>query len=272
VPRTRVEYLSPAPIFWIHDGIRYGGQAFIDFLGPSRDYQPGERTDEWWFGAPLHAMGYGDRGADWMFVGVADLRDTGGHNGYPWEWSEEPVATQAFRLYRNGRLLASAAREPFLQVAVPATRASYRVERDLNLRGLTRLANVSRTRWWFISAAPAGQDPYALLPLLAVDYQAAPLGGRNGAVAGRPVTIDLRVARQEGAPASEVAATRLWSSTDDGATWREVGRKRTGAGHYRAVLQGSSLRSGTYVSLRTWARDATNSRIDQTLVRAFPVR
>jgi hypothetical protein len=38
------------------------------------------------------------------------------------------------------------------------------------------------------------------------------------------------------------------------------------------VLQGSSLRSGTFVSLRTWARDATNSRIHQTLVRAFPVR
>ena len=272
VPRTRVEYLSPAPILWIHDAIWYGGQAFIDFLGPWRDYRPGERTDEWWFGAPLHAMGYGDRGADWMFVGVADLRDTGGHNGYPWEWSEDPVATQAFRLYRNGRLLASAAREPFLQVAVPATRASYRVERDLNLRGLTRLANVSRTRWWFNSAAPAGQDPYALLPLLAVDYQAAPLGGRNGAVAGRPVTIDLRVARQEGAPASEVVATQLWSSTDDGATWRKVGLKRIGAGHYRGVLQGPSLRAGTYVSLRAWARDATNSRIDQTLVRAFPVR
>ena len=33
-----------------------------------------------------------------------------------------------------------------------------------------------------------------------------------------------------------------------------------------------SLRSGAYVSLRTWARDATNGRIDQTLVRAFPVR
>jgi hypothetical protein len=118
---------------------------------------------------------------------------------------------------------------------------------------------VSRTRWWFNSAAPAGQDPYALLPLLAVDYQAAPLGGRNGAVAGRPVTIDLRVARQEGAPASEVVATQLWSSTDDGATWRKVGLKRIGAGHYRGVLQGSSLRSGTFVSLRTWARDATTA-------------
>ncbi|HYN17155.1 MAG TPA: S8 family peptidase, partial [Actinomycetes bacterium] len=155
VPRARVEYLSPAPIVWIHDAIWYGGQAFIDFLGPWRDFQPGERSDEWWFGAPLHAMGYGDRGRDWMFAGAADLRDTGGHNGYPWEWSDDPVATQAFRLYRNGRLLASAP-DPFLQASVPVTRAQYRLERDLDLDGLTRLANVSRTRWWFNSAAPSG--------------------------------------------------------------------------------------------------------------------
>jgi subtilisin family serine protease len=36
---------------------------------------------------------------------------TTGIEGYPWEWSEDPVATQAFRLYRNGRLLASAPRD-----------------------------------------------------------------------------------------------------------------------------------------------------------------
>jgi hypothetical protein len=234
VPRTRVEHYSPAPILWLHDAIWYNGDAFIDFYGPAFvPYQPGQRTDEWWFGAPLHASGYGDRGADWMFVGVADLRDTGGHNGYPWEWSEDPVSSQAFRLYRNGQLVGSA-RDPFLQVTVPPTRAVYRMERDLNLHGLTRLANVSRTRWWFLSAAPPGQDPYALLPLLTVDYQAAPLGGRNGAVAGLPVTIDLRVARQEGAPDSPVVATHLSFSTNDGATWRKVTLKRLGPGRYRA--------------------------------------
>ena len=146
------------------------------------------------------------------------------------------------------------------------------MERDLNLHVPTRLANISRTRWWFTSASPGGQDPYGLLPLLAVDYQAAPLGGRNGAVAGRPVTIDLRVARQEGAPDSPVVATQLWFSTDDGATWRKVALKKLGPGRYRGWLPGSRLRAGGYVSLRTWARDATNSRIHQTLVRAFPVR
>jgi hypothetical protein len=38
------------------------------------------------------------------------------------------------------------------------------------------------------------------------------------------------------------------------------------------VIPGSRLRSGTWVSLRTWARDAGDSRVHQTLIRAFPVR
>ena len=82
-----------------------------------------------------------------------------------------------------------------------------------------------------------------------VDYQAAPLGGRNGAVAGQPVTIDLNVARQEGAEPSEVVATVLWLSTDDGSSWRLVHLAKAGPGHYRAVIPGSRLRSGTWVSL-----------------------
>jgi hypothetical protein len=67
-------------------------------------------------------------------------------------------------------------------------------------------------------------------------------------------------------------ATYLWFSTDDGATWRQVRLRQVDPGHYRGVLPGSRLRSGTWVSLRTWARDAGNSRIHQQLIRAFPVR
>ena len=272
VPRTRAEYVSPAPITWLHDAAWSRGEAFIDFYGPAFvQFEPGQQSDEWWFGAPLHAKAYGDRDAESMVVAVADLRDTGGHDGWPWEWSEDPVATQALRLYRDGRLLASA-QEPFLQAAVPAASARYRLERDLDMDGLTRLANVSRTRWWFDSEAPAGQDAVGLPPLLGVDYQAAPLGGRNGAVAGQPVTVDLDVARQEGAEPSEVVATHLWLSTDDGGSWRLLRLGKVGPGRYRAVIPGSRLRPGTWVSLRTWARDAGDSRIHQTLIRAFPVR
>ena len=272
VPRTRAEYVSPAPVTWLHDAAWSRGEAFIDFYGPPFvQFEAGQQSDEWWFGAPLHAKAYSERDAGSMFVAVADLRDTGGHDGLPWEWSEDPVATQALRLYRDGRLLASA-QESFLQAAVPAASARYRLERDLDMDGLTRLANVSRTRWWFDSEAPAGQDALGLPPLLGVDYQAAPLGGRNGAVAGKPVTVDLNVARQEGAEPSEVVATHLWLSTDDGGSWRLLRLGKVGPGRYRAVIPGSRLRSGTWVSLRTWARDAGDSRIHQTLIRAFPVR
>jgi hypothetical protein len=38
------------------------------------------------------------------------------------------------------------------------------------------------------------------------------------------------------------------------------------------VLPGARLRAGSWVSLRTWARDAGDSRVHQTLIRAFPVR
>ena len=272
VPRTRAEYVSPAPVTWLHDAAWSRGEAFIDFYGPPFvQFEAGQQSDEWWFGAPLHAKAYSERDAGSMFVAVADLRDTGGHDGLPWEWSEDPVATQALRLYRDGRLLASA-QESFLQAAVPAASARYRLERDLDMDGLTRLANVSRTRWWFDSEAPTGQDALGLPPLLGVDYQATPLGGRNGAVAGKPVTIDLNVARQEGAEPSEVVATHLWLSADDGGSWRLLRLGKVGPGRYRAVIPGSRLRSGTWVSLRTWARDAGDSRIHQTLIRAFPVR
>jgi hypothetical protein len=119
VPRTRIEYVSAAPVFWFHDASWYRGEAFIDFLGPWADpYQPGQQLEERWFWAPLHAYGYGDRGASSMFVGTADLRDTGDHNGYPWSWSDDPAFAQAFRLYRNGQLIGRAA-DPFLQVTCP---------------------------------------------------------------------------------------------------------------------------------------------------------
>jgi hypothetical protein len=91
-------------------------------------------------------------------------------------------------------------------------------------------------------------------------------------VAGRPVTVDLNVHRSEGAAEREVAATILWFSTDDGGSWTRVRLRRLGPGRYRGVLPGGRLVSGSFVSLRAWARDAGNSRIHQTLLRAFPVR
>jgi hypothetical protein len=269
VPRLRAEYLHPDPILWFQDAAWYNQGAFIDWLGPDRTYRPGERVDQVWAGAPLRADGYGERTATELFVSVADLEDTGLHNGYLFEFNEPPLVRQALRLYRNGRLLASSTTEPFLVTTVRPAAARYRLERDFNGDPVLALADRSQTRWWFDSAAPAGQ--FASLPLLEVDYDAT-LGGRDGAVPGRPVTVDLNVHRSEGAPDSRVVATYLWFSTDDGGSWTRVRLRRLGPGRYQGVLPGARLTSGSFVSLRAWARDAGNSRIRQVLTRAFPVR
>jgi subtilisin family serine protease len=270
VPRVRAEYLHPEPILWLQDTAWFNEGAFIDWLGPFRTYRPRERVDPLWAGAPLRADGYGERTATSMFFGVADLEDSGRHNGYVFEFNEPPLIAQALRLYRNGRLLASSTAEPFLQTAVRPARARYRLERDFDADPVLAMADRSRTRWWFDSAAPAGE--FEVLPLLEVDYDAAPLGGRNGAVAGRPVTVDLDVHRSEGAAEREVVATILWFSTDDGGSWTRVRLRRLGPGRYRGVLPGGRLVPGSFVSLRAWARDAGDSRIHQALIRAFPVR
>jgi subtilisin family serine protease len=270
VPRVRAEYLHPEPIRWLQDTAWSNQGAFIDWFGPIRTYRPGERVEPRWAGAPLRADGYGERTATAMFVSTADLEDSGRHNGYMFEFNEPPLVRQALRLYRNGRLLASSTTEPFLQTEVPAARARYRLERDFDADPVLAMADRSRTRWWFGSAAPAGE--FAVLPLLEVDFDAAPLGGRNGAVAGRPVTVDLDVHRSEGAPDRRVAATRLWFSTDDGGGWTRVRLRRLGPGRYQGVLPGGRLVSGSFVSLRAWARDTGGSRVHQTLLRAFPVR
>jgi hypothetical protein len=269
VPRVRAEYLHPEPILWVQDASWYNQGAFIDWLGPFRTYAPGERVDERWFGAPLRADAYGERTRLSMFVGVADFEDTGLHNGYVFAFDEPGPFRQALRLYRNGRLLASSTTEPFLQTPVRPGGASFRLERDLDGHRVLAMADRSRTRWWF--DAPAPTEQFATLPLLEVDYDAT-LGGRNGAVAGRPVTVDLAVHRSEGAADSQVVATFLWFSTDDGASWTKVLLRRLGPGRYQGVLPGGRLTRGSFVSLRAWAQDASNGRIHQDLIRAFPVR
>jgi subtilisin family serine protease len=269
VPRVRAEYLSPEPILWQQDAAWFNRGSFIDWFGPFRTYRRGERVDERWFGAPLRADAYGERTATFMFVSVADLEDTGLHNGYIFAFDEPAPIRQALRLYHNGRLLASSTTEPFLQTAVRPGAASYRLERDFDAGPVLAMADRSRTRWWFDSASPAGD--FATLPLLEVDYDAT-LGGRNGAVAGRPVTIDLAVHRSEGAADSPVVATFLWFSTNDGGSWTKVLLRRLGPGRYQGVLPGGRLSRGSFVSLRAWAQDAGNGRIHQDLIRAFPVR
>jgi hypothetical protein len=207
-----------------------------------------------------------------MWAGFDDLHDSDGHNGFLSVWSDDVPLRERIRLYRDGQLLADVASSYTDLVEVGQGEARFRLERDFDASALLSIASPARSVWEFTSAGTGEPEDFQDLPLLEIDYRAAPLGGRNGAVAGQPVTVDLDVHRREGAPASEVVAANLSFSTDGGTKWIRVALRQLGPGRYQAVLPGGAMVAGRTVGLRASVRDADDGRLQQTLLRAFPIR
>jgi hypothetical protein len=272
---VRVEYLSPAPVRWGQEVFRFSRDPEVDvdlFELPYAPYDAGERQDRTWYGAPFRPGFGAQRDLTTMWAGFDDFNDSDGHFGFLIPWSDDAPIRERVRLFRNGRQLVDVAASFTGLVEVGEAEARYRLERDYDASALLSMATPARSRWWFTSAGSGEPEDFRALPLLEIDYAAAQLGGRNGAVAGRPVAIDLGCAPPAGAPASEVLAAYLWFSTDEGGHWTQADLRRLGPGRYQTALPAGALRSGRFISLRAFARDADNSRIQQTLLRAFPVR
>jgi hypothetical protein len=275
-PRARVEYLTPGPVRWGQEVFRFDPPDYevdVDlFELPYAPYDAGERQDRTWYGAPFRP-GFGAlRDLTTMWAGFDDLHDSDGHSGFLSVWSDDVPVTERIRLFRDGQLLADVPGSSTDLVEVGQAEARYRLERDFDASKVLSIASPARSVWEFTSAGSGQPEDYQDLPLLEIDYRAAPLGGRNGAVAGQPVTVDLDVHRRQGAPASQATLTGLSFSTDGGTAWTPAALTQLGPGRYRAVLPGAAMVSGRTVGLRASARDAGDGRLEQTLLRAFPIR
>jgi Subtilase family len=274
-PRARVEYLSPDPVRWGQEVFRFSPNFDVDvdlYELPYAPYGAGERQDRTWYGAPFRPGFGAQRDLTTMWAGFDDLHDSDGHNGFLSVWSDDVPLRERIRLYRDGQLLADVASSYTDLVEVGQGEARYRLERDFDASALLSIASPARSVWEFTSAGTGEPEDFQHLPLLEIDYRAAPLGGRNGAVAGQPVTVDLDVHRREGTPASEVVTANLSFSTDGGTKWIRVPLRRLGPGRYQAVLPGGAMVAGRTVGLRASVRDADDGRLQQTLLRAFPIR
>ena len=209
-PRARVEYLSPDPVRWGQEVFRFSPPNYevdVDlFELPYAPYDAGERQDRTWYGAPFRPGFGAQRDLTTMWAGFDDLHDSDGHSGFLGVWSDDAPLTERVRLYRDGQLLADVASSYIDLVEVGQAEARYRLERDFDASALLSIASPARSVWEFTSAGSGEPEDFQNLPLLEIDYRAAPLGGRNGAVAGQPVTVDVDVHRREGTPASEAVA------------------------------------------------------------------
>ncbi|MEU7841356.1 S8 family peptidase [Micromonospora sp. NPDC049114] len=266
LPPTRTDYLTPE-IVWADEGV-YGGLAAQE---APRSYQPGSRQSKVWARQPLHSDWYDDPAGVDSSCATAPARTRGNlhldlvsltdqHQRADCLRGEAIGVKRTLSLYRDGKLVEQR-QGPFGDFTVPQAMADYRVTLDVDTSLILPISTRATTSWTFRSAGPDGTQSVPL-PLLAVDY-ALPMDHDNHPVGG---TAELTVRQAHGVRAQKVTSMQVWTSTDDGATWKAA--RVTGSGDtYRVDLP--KVAPGQAVSLRVKAAANGGSGIDQTIIRAY---
>ncbi|TYB95838.1 S8 family serine peptidase [Micromonospora sp. WP24] len=268
LPTNRISYLSPGYLYL--DEAVYGGLPAQEQV---RSYQPGSRQSKIWARQPLHSdwvdgiVSKGDaipcatapsRTRGNLHVDLAMLTDQ--HGRADCLQGGGIGLNRKLSLYRDGKLVEerNASRADF---TVPQQAAEYRVTFDLDTSLILPISTKVNTSWTFRSAGPTGTESVPL-PLLAVDY-ALPMDAGNHLTAG---TGEFTVRQAQGVRSQKVTSFQVWTSTDDGKTWKAA--RATGHGDaYRVELP--SPAAGQAVSLRVKAGASGGSGIDQTIIRAY---
>jgi subtilisin family serine protease len=254
------------------------------------------REDERWFAAPIRTgavelstpTGLIDtlcencRDGDGFVPGRHWLDGTPGHRMLV----DFPTDSEV-RLWHGDREIPAQAGRSFPWFLLPPEPGTFRLERVDHQPGVPavrKLATQVRTTWTFHShrpegpppdgyTCPLGGDTCAFQPLLVADLDAG-LDLTNTFPHPRdrrgPPTVELHVRHHAGLDGPQIAWARLWTSYDDGQTWRERTGTHLGDGRYRFILdlrdpQGTS----GYVSVRLEAADVEGNRIEQEIIRAW---
>jgi subtilisin family serine protease len=175
-------------------------------------------------------------------------------------------------VYRDGQLLGSVASA---QAAFPMTpeRARYRVMTDVqrNQPGWTTSTRVN-TAWTFHSAYDGDGDEAARLPVISIGYDLN-VDLDNSVPAESTVGINLGFRYPQGLSALRIADTKLWLSSDDGATWQQVAVTANGATGATGAIKNPALRGNNgFVTLKVQATDADGNSVEQIVTRAYQLR
>lgn len=277
-PFQRIEYVSANDTRWradVHASYPFGGTLSERLVR----YQPGEQRAVSWFRQParpaVREAAPFDPGLpvvrehDELVLNLLEFSDAEpGHYG-----PREATDMTAFRLLRDGQLIAEAARGTG-RFGVPAEPGTYRAELDVQRTAPWWLLSTrTRTAWTFRSERPAGDQP-RVVPLLLVDYDldVDPLNTVPPPRERRlPPLVGVQVRHQAGTEggAGPIAGARLWISYNDGASWLPRPGRLLGDGRYEFVLPFRPPATGTgFGSLRFEAWDAAGNRVEQEIIRA----
>ena len=231
-----------------------------------RVYQPGQKYDQTWLGAANGPTGpeagAAFRTGDTMSLSIPAMGDSNpGH----WSFLDGPGDTQIAKVYRDGTLIGQGTKFSAATLQVSPDPATYTVSLDTQHGDWFPLSTKTSTAWTFRSARPVSgtQDLAMLWPKLGFN-----LDEHNAAMANASYSFDLSFLMQD-ETAPKMSAVKVEVSSDDGATWKPATVKAKTGGHYDVVV--TNPRTG-YVTLKLTATDATGSKVEQTLTRAYAVR
>jgi hypothetical protein len=280
-PLHRTEYVSAGDTLWRQ-------QMWIQFpffglmFEPRTHYEGGEHRDQSWFrqparpgvleGTDLEPGLPARRVGNSLVLSLPEWVDA--HPGH-WGFMNSSVDTTAFRLFRDGQLVAQSNRAAgsFPMSSEPA---EYRLELHVaRTADWWRYSTETHTAWTLQSTEPP-PGVQQILPLLLVDYDLnldllnqAPLPQERSA----PNMLDFTVRPQRGAAGRPVQGLRLWVSYDDGATWKQKQVRSRAGGRFRAILdQRDFEETSGFVSLRVEAWDEGGNRIEQEITRAYALK
>lgn len=278
-PQHRTEYVMAGDTKWRQRV--YGSYPLTAAQEePVTTYKPGEKLNRsWWKQVvrPGIREAIGDfegqpnyRKEDTLQLWIAEFDDA-----QPGQWGDRQsgIDQTAFRYYQNDKLIqeANTAKGTF---PMDPKRAKYRLELDTaRTAPWWTLSTKTYTTWTFYSERPKN-DEVEIIPLLLIDYdidldllnRAPKPSERKG-----PLTINLTVRHQHGAEKIPIEGVRLWTSYDDGESWKEVKNlKSLGKNKFRGITnEQNPKKTSGYVSLKVEARDRDGNRIEQEIIRAY---
>ncbi|WP_432838644.1 S8 family serine peptidase [Dactylosporangium sp. CA-092794] len=273
VPANRVDYLTPGVTWTEETTINTASE-----LGPllltkdvPRVYPAASRQRRDGFRQPLRPDWFDAPGGNGcapqpvartrgnLHVDLVALTDQ--HQRYNCLATFWPGSQPTLTLYRDGHQIATASGFT-ADFAVPADTGTYRLVQLQDNSAILPISTRVSTAWTFRSTGPTGEHS-APVPLFSLDYT-LPLDTDNHPVTG-PAAFTVRQASS--LPTEHITTLHLWTSTDDGTTWRPATVSRASADTFTAHLPIPA--PGQPLSLRVAATGSTGSTIDQTIIRAY---
>jgi hypothetical protein len=303
-PLRRTEYILPQPeVYWLQTVTADPQDDVGDTNDRWRSYTPGETTTAEWMAQPQPPDVEREsevpqacpvcRSGDTIATLLFPYADPAGHTAMP----DRSVQT-TLKLYQDGTLIDSQP-SPFAQFAVSSDPAVYQLQMDVSRdAGWWPTSSRTHTVWTFSSAEPSadelppgwtcggkgdggggraatsgagGGGGCSVEPLLFASYDTH-AGLDDVVAAGSDATVDVAVARQPYAPPATVGDLSFDVSFDDGASWMPASVTALGAGRFRASYsQPALVDTSGFASIRTSVADSGGSRLEQTIIRAYPL-